>query len=382
MHGPILWEDELDDLMQLIGPRFARLEARNCAKEYIRGLLLPTRRKNGWQLAAATENTTPYQFQQFLYRSPWNPNVLLDDLGTYVINHLGDNSAVLVIDELSFIKKGDQSAGVHYQTCSTSHLRKNCQIGLFLIYAATHGAAFIDRQLFIPKEWIDDRTRRQRVGLPESMTFTTKHMYAQFMIKQAIDRGVPFRWISGNSFFGHDYAFRFWIEAIPYGYVFPALDTETVFLNWNQYSVADILLQLQKKPRTWADKWMRLGKQGAEDLATMYEWILMPLTSPKIESWKRGLLIRRRIGSPTHLKAYICFGPTGTKVTDLVRVIERMELATSCLSEAKEKVGLDRYHVRTWMGWYRHMTMACLAYALLASARSKQSKATHIVHTV
>lgn len=130
------WVEELEGLMVRIGPRFVRSEARQRAKAYLQGLLSPAERKNGWQLAEMLGEPTPYGIQQFLYRGAWDADAVRDDLRQYVVEQLGDADAVLVVDETGFVKKGDKSAGVQRQYSGTAGRIENCQIGVFLAYAA------------------------------------------------------------------------------------------------------------------------------------------------------------------------------------------------------------------------------------------------------
>lgn len=357
------WEPALNNLVDRIGPRFARSEARQCAKEYLRGLLIPTPRKNGWQLAAVTGDDTPYRFQQFLYRSRWDPDALRNDLRTYVVESLSDANAVLVLDEAGFVKKGVQSAGVQYQPCGWPERVENCQIGLFLSYVSSRGVGFIDRTLFLPQEWLEDQERCQRAGIPEQITFRPKQLLAQDMLTRTRAAGVPFGCVTGSEIYGYDSSLRCWLETLRLGYVFPIAVDEKVFLNWNQYAVGDILKQLQATQ--WADRWVRSSFHHRLGQTVTYEWLCVPLMSPKIDGWKRRLLVHRPVGCGTELTPYLCFAPVDSTLAELVWTLEAREAAQASLEAARDEVGLDRYEVRTWTGWYRHITLACFAYTLL-----------------
>ena len=143
------WAEELDRLMGLVGPRFGRVEVRRRAMAYVRGLLAPVERKNGWQLAEAAGDPTPDGMQDFLSRMRWDADQVRDDLRAYVVEHLGDTGAVLVLDETGFVKKGVKSAGVQRQYSGMAGRIENCQIGVFLAYASRHGRALIDRALYL-----------------------------------------------------------------------------------------------------------------------------------------------------------------------------------------------------------------------------------------
>src|SRR3954470_24124008 len=168
------WARGLDELAERIAPRFRRIEARQRARSYLSGLLAPLERKNGWQLAEAAGDATPDGVQDFLSRMRWDADAVRDDLRAYVVEHLGDPSAVLVLDETGFLKKGNKSAGVQRQYSGTAGRIENCQIGVFLGYASRHGRALIDRALYLPERWTRDPARCAAAGIPTGLTLTTK----------------------------------------------------------------------------------------------------------------------------------------------------------------------------------------------------------------
>src|SRR5215204_6418550 len=160
------WAAGLEALHARIAPRFVRPEPRRRVLGYLRGLLSPVGRKNGWQLAEAAGEATPDGMQRLLATADWDADAVRDDLRAYVVEHLGDEEAVLVVDETGFLKKGTKSAGVQRQYSGTAGRLENCQIGVFLAYAGRAGRAFLDRELYLPKEWAEDAVRRREAGVP------------------------------------------------------------------------------------------------------------------------------------------------------------------------------------------------------------------------
>ena len=213
------WSGELDALAARIAPRFARAEPRRRALAYLRGLLLPLERKNGWQLAEAAGDATPDGVQDFLSRMRWDADAVRDDLRAYVVEHLGAADAVLVLDETGFLKKGDKSAGVQRQYSGTAGRIENCQVGVFLGYASRHGQALIDRALYLPKGWTGDAARRAAAGIPDAVGFATKPKLGLAMLDRALEAGVPFAWVVGDSVYGADHRIRRWAERHRRGYV-------------------------------------------------------------------------------------------------------------------------------------------------------------------
>lgn len=190
-----LWQTEVERRM---GAQFARREVRWRAWAYIRGLLSPVERKNGWQLAAVNGETTPYGVQHLLGRALWDADALRDDVRPYVVEHLGAPEAVLVVDETGFLKKGQPSAGVARQYSGTAGRGEHCQMGVFLTYASSQGHVLLDRALYLPQEWTDDVARCERAGIPSERTFATTPQLAQQMLKRAFDAGVPAAWVAGE----------------------------------------------------------------------------------------------------------------------------------------------------------------------------------------
>src|SRR4051795_4762076 len=203
----------LDELAGRLAPRFGRVEPRRRLLAYLRGLLAPLGRKNGWQLAEATGDRTPGGVQDFLSRGRWDADAVRDDLRAYVVERLGDPDAVLVLDETGFVKKGEKSAGVQRQYSGTAGRVENCQIGVFLGYAGRHGRALIDRALYLPAGWAGDAGRRAGAGVPAAVAFATKPRLGAAMLERALDAGVPCSWVTGDSVYGADRALRRRIEA-------------------------------------------------------------------------------------------------------------------------------------------------------------------------
>ena len=187
----VAWAAELDRLGARLAPRFVRVEPRRRALAYLRGLLAPVERKNGWQLAEAAGDHTPDGMQDFLSRMRWDADQVRDDLRAYVVEHLGDPGAVLVLDETGFVKKGTHSVGVQRQYSGTAGRIENCQVGVFLAYASPKGHALIDRALYLPERWAGDPMRRAKAGVPAAVAFATMIGTADHPVAQG---SAPRRW--------------------------------------------------------------------------------------------------------------------------------------------------------------------------------------------
>ena len=202
------WREALADLQRRVGELFGRPEPRRQAGLYLEGLLGPAERKNGWQLAVGDRR--PWRTQRVLSHVLWDQDKARDLCRGYVVEHLGAPDGVLIIDETGFLKKGTRSAGVARQYSGTAGRVENCQIGVFLAYASGKGHALIDRELYLPKEWTDDRERCTAAAVPEAVEFATKPRLAQRMIERALTAGVPVSWVLGDEVY--DRRLRLWLE--------------------------------------------------------------------------------------------------------------------------------------------------------------------------
>jgi len=358
------WAVWLTEVERRIMPRFARREARRQAWAYLRGLLSPVERKNGWQVAEVNGAPTPYGVQHLLGRAKWDADEVRDDLRPYLVEHLGDPQAVLVVDETGFLKKGQHSAGVARQYSGTAGRIENCQIGVFLTYASSQGHVLLDRDLYVPKEWTNDQPRCERARIPEERAFATKPPLAQQMLKRAFDAGVPAAWVAGDSVYGDNRQLRMWLEESAHAHVLAVSGKEYVWLADRQQQVKAILATLA------AEGWYRLSAGDGAKGPRWYDWRWLPLAAPLQPHWRRWLLVRRSLSDPTDLTAYVVFAPHTATLATVVPVAGSRWTIERCFEEAKGEVGLDQYEGRNWTGWYRHITLAMGAYALLTVLRA------------
>jgi SRSO17 transposase len=354
----------LADVARRLVPYFARSQSRHRVMAYLRGLLSEAARKNSWQVAEVCGESTPYGFQYLLSRADWDADAVRDELRRYVIQHLGDSNGVLVLDETGFLKKGEHSAGVARQYSGTAGTVENCQIGVFLGYASALGHTLLDRELYVPKEWPDDRARCRQAGIPHDRGFATKPQLACQMLARTFAAGLPAKWVTGDSVYGADRRLRMWLEARPQAYVLAVSGKEYVWLGWQQRQVKTILATLPE------GGWNRLSAGDGAKGPRWYDWRWLPLADPMDSTWRRWLLVRRSLTTPMELTAYVVFAPQATTLPEVVGVAGSRWTIESGFEEAKGEVGLDQYEVRSWTAWYRHITLAMWALALLTVMRA------------
>ena len=357
------WAEGIERVHECIVGRFRRPEPRRRALEYLRGLLSPVERKNGWQLAEQAGDATPDGVQRLLYNYRWDADLVRDDLRDYVVEHLGDAGGVLVVDETGFLKKGGKSVGVQRQYSGTAGRIENCQVGVFLTYAGAKGRTLLDRELYLPQVWAEDRERRREAGVPEDAVFRTKPQLAQLRLERALESGVPFSWFTGDEVYGSGRDLRLWLEREGIPHVMAIKSNEKL---WAWTDKGPLQVRADRLVSGVEESgWVRCSAGNGAKGPRVYDWTavgIRPLREPGKGHW---LLARRSIAKPGELAYYVCFGPAETALEELARVAGTRWAIEECFEEAKGQVGLDQYEVRRWDGWYRHITLAMLAHAYL-----------------
>ena len=343
--------DAMAEAHARIAHRFARAEARERAGRYLAGLLDRVERKNGWQLAEAMGEAGPRGVQRLLSAAAWDADGVRDDLRAYVVEHLGDEATgILIVDETGFLKKGPKSCGVARQYTGTAGATVNCQVGVFLAYASRGGAAFIDRALYLPPDWTEDRDRRTEAGVPEETQFATKIDLAQRMLARAFDAAVPARWVVGDAFYGRSHDLRRWLEEHGRSYALMVPKTNAV------------------RYRGRRERAEQLGERLCPEPA-LGPWACLELSEECAAGMRRWLLVRCDAEDPDEHRYFLAYGPEATAVEELVRVCTTRWQIEECFAEAKGEVGLDQYEVRKWNAWHRHATLCLFAHAYLVVTR-------------
>jgi SRSO17 transposase len=359
------WAAGLEAVHARIGGRFARAEPRRRVLAYLRGLLGSVGRKNSWQLAERAGEAPPDGMQRLLATAGWDPDLVRDDLRADVVEHLGDPQAVLVVDETGFLKKAITSVGVQRQCSGTAGRVDNCQLGVFLAYASPRGRAFIDRELYLPKAWTNDRGRCRAARVPEQVGFRTKPQLARVLVQRALDAGVPASWVTADEVYGQDPTLRGWLEGRGMAHVLAIKRSELLAVGDGSGKVS----AAQLAAAVPADRWVGASAGHGAKGRRLDDWTRIQLTPPAASGWQRWRLVRRsrRDGE---LAFYLCFGPASTSLVGLVRVAGIRWAIEDGFQQAKTEVGLDHYEVRRWPGWYRHITLALLAHAFLVVTRT------------
>jgi SRSO17 transposase len=362
---PAHWQAALDELLGRIAGQFGRVEPRRHARAFVYGLLADLPRKNCWTIAEHAGDLNPDGMQHLLGRAVWDHDGVRDDLRAYLVEHLGDPAAVLVVDETGDLKKGTTTVGVQRQYTGTAGRVENAQVAVYLVYASEAGHALIDRELYLPKSWTEDPDRCRAAGIPDQVGFATKPALATQMLTRTLDAGVPAAWVTGDEVYGSDPKLRAELEARGIGYVLAVACDHRVVAGGHSWP-ADALVR-GVPARAW--QWVSAGC-GAKG-HRLYDWAFVRLDdgdpSPGGQAGQRWLLVRRN-PKTRELAFYHCWTPRPVLLATLVRVAGSRWTIEERFQTGKGLVGLDQHQVRRWRSWYRWTTLAMLAHAFLVVA--------------
>jgi SRSO17 transposase len=359
---PVRWQAGLDEVLGRIAGRFARVEPRRRARGFLLGLLAGLPRVNCWTLAEHAGDASPDGMQHLLSGAVCDTDAVRDDLRAYVVTHLGDLGAVLVVDETGDVKKGADTVGVQRQYTGTAGRIENAQVAVYLTYAAPGGYAFIDRALYLPASWTKDPARCAGVGLPAEVEFATKPALARAMLARVLDAGTPARWVAGDEVYGADPRLRADLVDRGLGYVLAVASTHRITTPAGTFTAAHLATRVPRHA------WARLSAGHGAKGHRWYDWALIAtidLTADPAGTGVHWLLIRRNCRTG-ELAFYRAHAPTPVPLAELVRVAGTRWKIEESFQSSKELAGLDQHQVRTWTSWHRWTILAMLAHAFLS----------------
>jgi SRSO17 transposase len=375
---------------------------RHWAQVYLRGLLLEGRRKSVQPMAERLPDGNEQNLQQFLNQSPWEWEPVRAALAKQMSAALGDGGC-WIVDDTGFPKQGKHSVGVARQYSGTLGKRGNCQIGVSLSYATGQGAMPLEWALYLPKEWTDDRTRCERVGVPAEVQFQTKWQLALGLIDDLLARGqsAP-EVVVVDAGYGNITAFRQGLGERELRYV---AEVEHTLVAWRQPQRRDApVRQKRQEGRPRVPKYR--GAPVPENLKTMA--LALPPSAWRKVTWREGTkgklssrfarlrvqpahgwqqgkeelpLIWLLIEWPEEAKAPTKYWfsdlPEETPRRTLVRWAKSRWAVEMNYREMKDHLGLDHFEGRGWEGWHHHVTLVMLAFAFVLSERLRRRKRGH-----
>jgi len=302
----------------------------------------------------------------------------------------GDLDAALNVDETGFPKKGTKSVGVKRQYAGCLGRTDNCQIGVFVNYRSAMGHTLIDGRLFLPEEWAGDSPRRQEAGVPDAVVFRTKPELGVEMVQQAVERGLPFRWVTADSVYGNSPTFVQGVRSLDKWYV---VDSSADARVWRaELEVVPARRQVSRSDDGQAEggdesnervdevvaglpakAWRRLvvaeGSQGPRlyEYAVLWVWF----SEEGLPSGRERLLVRRSLGQQAELKYHRSNAPAEISLEKLAQVRGGHWSVEQSFQAAKGECGLDEYETRGWVGWHHHIALSLLALAFLALQRQR-----------
>lgn len=352
------YKAEFERVCNRIAEHFSRAEAKENVRAYLAGLLTNIQRRNGWQLAKVVGAAKPYAIQHILGRSVWDVNAVRDDLRRFICENLTDSEFILRFGELGFPKRGKQSAGVQRQFNWSSKRIENCQVGIVLGCVTPRFCALLDRELYMPQEWIRDVPRRRKACVPDSLKYSSKPQLARDMIARALDAGMAPRWVISEHRRCSDAWTCHMLRERRQPFVL-AVDASQCSHMMEQLepAAAHVRPATDALGSVWraGSRWTELFRANDGDFV-------------------RVILLRSHENNPGQFTHYAAYAPPEASLAEIVAVVADREVTDASLMIAKSEVGLDQYEVRSWHGWYRHVTLVLWAHAFLVVTGNSENR--------
>jgi SRSO17 transposase len=383
---------ELDRFLDRFAPLFGAEENQTHARGFVQGLLHQGERRNSENIAEAIAGCNVRNLQAFITTGSWGDAALLAEIRRCVREALADDDGVCNYDETGFPKKGTKSVGVKRRYSGTLGRTDNCQVAVFANYCSAKGHTFVDRRLFLPREWADDPARRAAAGVPEGVVFRTKPELALEMLTVAVGEGVPCRWVGGDSVYGDSPTFVQGVRQLGKWYV---VDTSADARVWAEEPE---VIPAEQRPRpkrgrpctqplvvgearrvdeviaalpaqTWRRVRVAEGSQGPRvyEYAEVWVWF----SEGGLPGPKERLLVRRSIAQEPELKYHRSNAPAGVALEKLAAVRGVRWTIEEDIQSAKGECGLDEYETRGWVGWHHHTALSMLALAFLVLQKQR-----------
>ena len=392
---------ELELFLERYFPLFGREENCSHARLLMHGLLAGGDRRNVENIAEMIDGGVVRTLQKFIAQNAWDDRAVLSEMRQHLVEALGDDDAVMIVDETGFPKKGTKSAGVGRQYAGILGRVDNCQIGVFIDYCSPHGHVLCDRRLFLPEAWTNDPDRCAEAGIPKGAIFRTKPELAVEMIQNAVREGMPFRWVAGDSVYGNSPPFVQTVRALEKWYVLDVSSETWVWTHEPERRPLQKDAKVAGRPRKHgkaltkpqqvaslvahlpASAWKRVtvaeGSQGPRvyEYAELTVWFSeerLPADRPE------RLLIRRSLGQDPERKYQRSNAPTTIPLRKLAEVAGCRWCVEMDFQCGKGECGLDEYETRGWIGWHHHTALSLMALWFLTLQKLRLGKKTPATH--
>jgi len=373
--------DRLTSFLQRYLPAFYRIEQRHNAALVIRGLISGLERKTCEPIAiAAGLPRKPIQF--FVGAGKWDDEAVMTELRAHVREDLAELDGVVVIDPSAYPKKGTESCGVARQWCGRVGKVDNCQVGVFLAYAAQAGYGPLDRQLYLPKDWAADKVRRKKCHVPPGIKFREKWQIALALLDRSLP-GLPHGWIVGDDEFGRASEFRAGLRGRGERYVLD-VPCNTLVRDLERrrprrrhagrgrkrevpFQRVDVWAKSQPESR-WVRLTVRAGEKGPLEVDALTTRVLARQDG-RIGPEER-LIVMRSVGE-SRTDYALSNAAAEVPLSEPVRAQRQRHRIEEFFGAGNGEAGLDHYEVRSWVGWHHHMTLAMVALWFLCLQRRR-----------
>jgi len=379
---------ELDIFLQRYLPLFGREENHPHAERFVHGLLGGQERRNIENIAEVVNGGVVRTMQKFVAQGSWEDARILKEVRVHVAETLGDAKGTVNVDETGFPKKGKKSVGVKRQYSGTLGRVENCQVGVFANYCSPKGHSFIDRRIYLPEEWCEDKERCEEAGVPPNVVFRTKPELGLEMIRTAVKEQIPFQWVGGDSVYGDNPTFVQGVRELEKWYVLDISSEARVWLSQPKMgqpgprggdakpktkpiAVGEAIGRLS--PSDFRRVTVSEGSQGSivYEYAELTVWFSeegKPTEKPE------RLLVRRTLDQESEVKYHRSNAPS--KIT-LQRLAEQRACRWTIeedIKASKGQCGLDEYETRGWIGWHHHTALSMLALLFLVLQKLRLGK--------
>jgi SRSO17 transposase len=383
---------ELERYYQEFKPAFERREQAAHGWVYLKGLLSDLPRKVTERIALRF-GANVRNLQHFMGQSAWGWEALLKIHQALVVETLGEEDGVVLVDESGMVKQGAHSVGVARQWCGSVGKVANGQVGVYLGYASRKGHSFLDARLFLPEKWFAETHQhlRQVCGVPAGLSYQTKPEIGLELLESALQRGkLSCKWVTADALYGDSPTFRAGIAALNKWYFVEVRCTTRIWLerpeiglpswkgrgrrptrirlcNPEQKALQVDVLAQQLPPTAWVRAQIKEGTKGP--LVCYFTCLRVIEVQEGLPGQELWLVMRRNLDNPLEIKYYFSNAPADIDPAELVRISGMRCPVEIIFRTGKVEVGFDHYELRSWLGWHHHMLFAFLAHHFLVRMR-------------
>jgi SRSO17 transposase len=376
---------------------FARKDTRAHLPVYVEGQLSELDRKNV-EAIAKRAGVPVRTLQEFLALLKWDHDRMRDRLQEIVVAEHSGRHPIGIIDETSFVKKGDKTPGVQRQHCGTVGKQENCFVTVHLGYAVDSFHCLLDGELFLPQSWSEDRSRCDEAGIPEDMVYRPKWKIALELYDDACRRGVPFEWLVFDEGYGGKPPFLRALDDRQQCFV---AEVPKTFTGWiDPPGVTDRRFRRHGRGRSRKTPRLLAGSRparGVEHLLKHHPRLRdVPWVPYRVKDGQKGpmvwevkhtlfyakdarglpakpyhLIVARNALQPNEIKFFISNAPPETKLDVLLLVAFSRWRVERCFQDQKSELGLDDYEGRRYAGLKRHLVTSSISYLFLAQVHQR-----------